>query len=269
VNFSDIGKSSEAPTLLGFRRRLYIFWKNSVGAKPGKITYTSTEDGEDFAEFQTLAYETKCPPAVAAFGGHLILAYLKNEGTTPPKIFITGSQNPEAGGWCPATALTFTSAGRQQWTATSVYPPTFTVHQNKLTMFWGGPLDSVYMAFLDHETILKPSKEPNKDVIHSYDATKLVDGKWQTKIGNESVCRSAQQWIVTTSKNGEISIATGDEFEQRFNLTAECQAKSAAIVTACVIPGFYGKVFHAPWKLYVVFRGYGVNTTLSEVFVTL
>ena len=263
VRYGGRAKSSEPPALIEFQDRLYIFWKASVGARPGDIVYTSTEDGQDWTDIQRITgFQTKSPPAVATFGGFLFVASLANEAL-PARILITSTDN--ASSWSSPTTQEF--AGLP--VAKSIYAPAFTVYGKRLTMYWSGEYDTVYTAPISVEGI-NAAKEPITNNVATYAAEKIVAGKWQTKIGNALVYRCEQQWIITTTRDGEISIATHDDFGTRSNLTdQEPKAKSGNRVGACIIPGFFGRRNSMPWTLVLVYRGFGNDSTLKELYITL
>jgi hypothetical protein len=262
INFDDDGMSSEPPTLIEFQGRLFIFWKTSVGNKPGRIVYTSTEDGSEWNSLAYLSnYQTASPPASWTFGGRLYIAFLMNE-SKPARINTVGTNDGTT--WSNTPSLHVFSGGL---VAKSPYAPCFSVYNGQSVMFWGGESDTVYTAPFFTQT--ESTNNGISTNVMNHAAEKVVHGKWQTQIGNAAVYRSQQQWIVTTTKNGEISIATNDEFETRYNLTEQQpKAKSARRVGACIMPGFYGHNNSMPWTLVLVYRGYH-DTNLYETYLTV
>jgi hypothetical protein len=263
----DTARSDEPPTLTEFQDRLYVIWKTGRGGSVGHIAYTSTEDGTEWEDIKELStYKTKSPPATATFGGRLYIAYLANQGSPAPINIISTA---DADIWTTPTTQVFS----QNLTATSPYTPAFTVYQKQLTMFWSAPdHDSVYTAPLNVQSI-DSAYAANSAVtasVSSAQAEKIDRGKWQTKIGNAAVYRSGQQWIITTTKNGEISIATSDGFTTKYNLTKhQPTAKSARRVGATLIPGYFGRTNYKPWMLVIAYRGFGNDSAIREVFIAL
>lgn len=71
--------------------------------------------------------------------------------------------------------------------------------------------------------------------------TRIDGGKWQANVGNTVVYRSDNQWVVTVSKNGGVSIAKDSEFMSQANLTSQSAnaVKSTLTCGVCLVPGFY------------------------------
>jgi len=262
------GKSNEPPAIVAFKQRLYIFWKASTGFKPGNIVYTSTEDGSQWNDLQRIPVETKLPAAVVAYGDRIYLAYLSNQSTPAPIDIISTSDGQN---WSSPTTQLF--GANETNPATAAYSPCFSVSNNRLVMFWNGKSDVVQTAPLNTAGI-DGAKTSNNAVTTNLAPSApetLVEGKWQTKIGSAAVYNSQQQWIITTSKgNGEISIATGDDFDKRFNLTGQSsKAKSSNRCAVCLIPGFFGRKYSQPWRIALIFRGFGPDASLKELFIDL
>jgi hypothetical protein len=257
--YSDQGKSSSAPAVCELNGRLYIFWKASTGAHPGPIVFTSTEDGETWEDLQTTQFKSTFSPAVGRYRHSLYLAYLNASS----EIAISSSFDGQT--WSAPTVQHFAGSAAN---VKSPYPPSFSVSDGALTMFWGGGQphsDATLYAPLDVAGINNPSGTVNTN---SATPQKIDGGKWQTKVGNTIVFRSSNQTIISTSRNGEISIATDDQFEKRSNLTdQEPKAKSAAACGACLLPGFFGRANQEEWGLVLVYRGYGSDTKLYEVSI--
>lgn len=258
--YSDQGKSSTAPALCELNGRLYIFWKASIGAKPGPVVFTSTEDGESWEDPIVTSFQTTHSPAVGRFQHRLYVAYL-NAAT---EILISSSIDGQT--WSTPTTQRFTGSGTN---IKSPYPPAFSASKGVLTIFWGGgqpQSDATLYAPLDINGIISPAS--SGVTVNSATPEKVDSGKWQTKIGNTLVFRCSNQYIVTTSKNGEISIGTDDDFEKRSNLTdQEPKAKSAAECGVCLLPGYFGRANQEEWALVLVYRGFGSDSKLYEVTI--
>jgi hypothetical protein len=132
-------------------------------------------------------------------------------------------------------------------------------------MFWGGGGDAVFYSEVNTAGIDNPSGPIN--ITTSTSPQKIDQGKWQTKLGSTAAYRSTNQWIVTTSKNGDISIASNDQFDFRANLTKQAAAKSAATCGVCLVPGFFGRTNNEEWAVVVVYRGFGADSKLYEVSI--
>jgi len=252
IRYSDQGKSSSAPTLSEFNGRLYIFWKANVGARPGAIVYTSTEDGEKFDGPEVTQFQTGAAPTAVHYKSRLYLAYCNQQN----EILISSSLDGKS--WS-AAALQHLQAS--QANITSPYPPSFGVINDKLVLFWGGgqpEKDAVLYANLDTDNL-------SQGVLTG--VKKVDQGLWQTKLGNGVAYRSDNQWLVTTSKNGEISIATNGDFDSRSNLTDHTNRKSSTVCGVCLVPGYFGRVNQEEWGLTVVYRGFGQDSKLYEVSI--
>jgi len=261
-NFDDDGMSSEPPTLIEFQNRLFIFWKASVGNKPGRIAYASTEDGKEWSELAYVSnYQTIASPALLTFGGSLYVAFLMNE-KKPARINTAGTGDGST--WTTPSIQVYAGG----LVAKSPYPPSFSFYKGQNVMFWGDSDDSVYTAPL-YNAALSTNNGITTNVMNDT-PEKVVGGKWESKIGNTTVYRSSQQWIITTTKDGVISVATNEEFETRYNLSQQQQnAKSAARVGACIMPGFFGHRNSMPWTMVVVYRGNGSDCYLYETYITV
>jgi Fungal fruit body lectin len=259
VNYGDEGKSSSSPAICELNGRLYVFWKASVGGQMGTIIFTSTEDGGSWEDLQRTPFQTLAAPAAVRYKNRLYLAYL----TKSSEIMISSS--PDSRTWSAATSQRFGIGATTN--ATSPYPPTFGACKDALTMFWGGgsrESDAVLYADVETNGIDNPTTSNNAS---SMTPKKIDEGKWQTKIGNTTAYRSNNQYVVTTNRNGEISIATNDEFEKRANLTEQATSKSAATCGACLLPGFFGRTYMEEWALVLVYRGLGQDSKLYEISI--
>jgi D-serine dehydratase len=50
AKYGDTARSSDPPVLVGYQDRLYVFWKASVGGRPGQIAYVSKYLGGDLVQ---------------------------------------------------------------------------------------------------------------------------------------------------------------------------------------------------------------------------
>lgn len=187
----------------------------------------------------------KAPPAVATFGSRLYVAYFRNE-TSPARIMIVATTTGHS--WSSPAVQTFANGV----VAKSPHAPCFTVNQleHRLTVFWSAiENDSVFTAPRDLTGINSADAQrvTSNDQLETV-PEKIAGGGWQTKIGNAAVSyRLSQQWIITATKNGEISIATNDGFSTRYNFTAhDPKAKSNRRVGACIVRGFLVVVRPSP-----------------------
>jgi hypothetical protein len=134
-------------------------------------------------------------------------------------------------------------------------------------MYWGGgqnQSDAVFHADLDPGAI----DAATGDIVHPRTVPHEIDnGKWQTQIGNAGVYGKQNQWIITTTKNGEISIAYNDDFESRANLTIQSGVKAGTACGACLVPGYFGRKYPEAWGIVLVYRGYARDSKLYELSI--
>jgi hypothetical protein len=208
-------------------------------------------------------YRDEVVTCCCTYGGRMYVAFLVNEAS-PTRINIVSTVDGVT--WSSPTAQSFNGT-----VAKSIYPPCFTVYNKQLTMFWSAENDAVSTATVNTAGIDAANGPVGaKENVATWPSTKLVEGKWTTKIGNVTVYRSEQQWIITTTRDGEISIATNEDFDKRYNLTGQApKARSAARCGVCIIPGFFGRNNSMPWTMVVVWRGHGADTSFGEAYVTL
>jgi hypothetical protein len=258
IRDEDRGKTNVGPALSEFRGRLYVFWKTGTRPGAGSIVYTSSEGGQEWAEVETLKFSTSNSPAVVCFQDRLYLAYLNQSSEIMISAFDGNS-------WSQATTQRFPGS---QSNATSPYPPSFSVSNNLLTMYWGGgqtTRDAVLYSELATRGITAPSGPFNSN---SAAPKKIDGGKWQTKIGNTVASRSENQSVITTSKNGEISIASQHDFESRADLTKHASAaKSATTCGIALVPGYFGRTYGEEWGTVVVYRGFGTKSDMYEISI--
>jgi uncharacterized coiled-coil protein SlyX len=120
-------------------------------------------------------------------------------------------------------------------------------------MYWGGQNDAVFHAPVDTSAIDLPT---GTFVNHSIVPNKIDNGKWQTQVGNTGMYGNQNRWIVTTTRDGDISLAYNDEFETRANLTTlDSRARSGTICGACLVPGFCSRKYDEQWGIVLVYKG--------------
>jgi len=260
-NFGGQGRSSEAPSITEFNGRLYVFWKAGVGNKPGDIVYTSTEDGEEWAELEVTPFKTAHAPAVCHHKDHIYLVFLTQNNEIMLSSFLDGKNQPS-----PAKYLR--AQGNQANITTQYTPLLIDEGGLRLVMYWGAAKnhgDQVFHADLDTASIyaatgtfVNPLTVPHE----------LDNGKWQTKVGNTGVYGKQNTWIITTTKDGHISIAFNNDFETRANLTTQSGAKSHTVCGACLVPGYYSHKYGETWGIVLVYRGYASSDSkLYEVSI--
>jgi hypothetical protein len=264
VRCGEDGKSDKAPTLCEFKGRLYVFWKTkTTGRDPGGIVYTSTEDGQNWQRpLQRTSFETRFPPAVGLYGGRLYLAYISASSE------ITISSTADVLKWSKPS---FQQVGGPTGPiAKASYPPCFSASLvNGLTMFWGTEHDEDRVFYCPLNTTGIDAASGDSPLINVTTASpnKVAAGAWQTQVGNMVVYRPQNQWIITTTRNGEISIASGADFQNQYNLTELAGVESGKRCGVCLIPGYFSRKFGKKWQIALVFRGYNNDPNLYEMFI--
>jgi len=118
---------------------------------------------------------------------------------------------------------------------------------------------------IDTNTIVMPPANNAAIQTGPWNPGGVAGGDCETTIGSASAYRDSEQYLVTTTANSEISIAYGSVLEKGANLTDQRQeAKSSARCGVCLIPGLSNIV---PWRLVVVYRGFGNDQILKETLV--
>jgi len=266
-------KSDEPPTICGFNGRLYVFWKDSTVGK-GVIRYQSTEDGGSWSESGTKEIAgsmTKSAPAAVVHRGYIHVATLADSDTPLREIRFHVSYDgnlwnqPIRQRIAPTPAIS----------AVSPYPPSFSIVDNAMTMFWGaGENDehAVYYATVD------PWNAPwNVGGVGVVDTRAVVtpqkidNGKWHTAIGNAVAYRGGQQWIFTTTRDDkEISVATAENFDVRASLSArKSKVKSPKTCGVCIIPGVSGQKYRKSWRIVVIWREASNSASLYQAFIDI
>jgi hypothetical protein len=243
--------SDRSPSIAVFDNDLYVAWRGQDSV----IRYQRTIDGGTgwFPDSQKPkgSYTTSAAPILFAYKATLVLAWLDEQQEDDETYVIHYKTSTDGRKWSDDPAEfrpAGKSAGEKGDAAKSPYPPTFSIHNEKLYLFWGAGRDNDDNVFF-----------ANFDIQNSIlAAPSTVDkGNWNTTVSNAVAYKDStpsHQWIFSMdSDSGRIWVAADHHFSAHTNLSLY---SPSAGLSATIIPGYMVGVSGAtrPWKIVGVYH---------------